>query len=277
MNQSMRDLASGLSGSARQKAERLFAILHRGGERGVTVSDMSGQQPRTASQALANGGDCTDLAALAIPILREAGVPGGAMVVHFESAPAGVEHMVPYVELDGRRVIFDLQAGTMGDTAQGRYTRVLEMTYAQAESMYHREMGDYYRDQSRPDEAIRAYGRALELFDRDAYVHQNLGILYERAGSMEASARHLRRAAELDSRYRRDQTRGDYNTELRAGERAASESRWADCIRHLQNALASGERLRSEERTQIQSVIDQCRSRQGASQAPAQGSITSPD
>jgi hypothetical protein len=78
---------------------------------------------------------------------------------------------------------------------------------------------------------------------------------------MEASAREFRRAAEIDPRYRRDQTRGDYNTELRAGQQAMQESRWADCVSHLQSALSSGERIADDERRQIQSVIDQCRSR----------------
>ncbi|HSB46784.1 MAG TPA: tetratricopeptide repeat protein [Candidatus Bilamarchaeum sp.] len=268
LTQPMRDIVSSLTGSARQKSERLFSMLHRGGERGVTVVDMTGQQPRTASETLSSGGDCTDLAGLAIPMLREAGVPGGAMVVHFASAPQGVDHMVPFVTLDGRDVIFDLQAGTLGDTAQGRYTVVTRMTYEQAGSMYHREMGDYFRDHSRPDEAIRAYSRALELFDADAYVHQNLGILYERNGSMDASAREFRRAADIDPRYRREQTRGDYNTELQAGQQAAQQGRWADCVTHLRNALSSGERLRDDERRQIQSVIDQCQSRQSSISSP---------
>ncbi|MEW6035977.1 MAG: tetratricopeptide repeat protein [Candidatus Micrarchaeota archaeon] len=259
MDQPLRDIASGISGDTRAMVQAIFDRLHRGAAGGVSVMDMAGRAPRTASEALSQGGDCTDLANIVIALFREKGIAGGAMLVHFESAPANVDHMVPYVELDGRRTIVDLQAGTLGQTAQGRYTTIMTMTLSQAPGMYHREMGDYYRDAGRSQDAIAAYRRALELNEGDAYVHQNIGVLYERAGDMEASARHLRRAGELNPAYRRDSRRGSYNEELQAGQRAYQEGRYADCARHFQNALDSGERLSSDERRALQQNIEACR------------------
>jgi hypothetical protein len=260
----LQEIYNGTSGEGMQFVERLFARLHQGGSDGVTVSAMTGLPPRTAAESFAQGGDCTDLAGIITPMLRRKGILGGVLVVHFDSAPAGVEHMVPYVEDGGARTIVDLQAERLGQTAQGRYTVILNMSYEQAASMYHREMGDYYRDQGRSQDAINAYRRAVEIFDRDPYVHQNLGVLYERAGDMEAAGRHSRRAAELDpQRYGGHGQRGSYNQELQAADRAMQESRWSDCVRHLQAALDSGERIGADERRTIESNIRACRQRAG--------------
>jgi hypothetical protein len=48
---------------------------------------------------------------------------------------------------------------------------------------------------------------------------------------------------------------------MQKGEKARQESRWADCIRHFQNALGSGERVPEEHRKIIQSYIDSCKRR----------------
>jgi hypothetical protein len=273
MDSTLRSVLSdvGTSGGPSDKLSRLFERLHSGAAHGVTVMDMTGRAPRAASEALAQGGDCTDLANIAIALMRELSIPGGAMVVHFDSAPAGIEHMVPYATIEGRRVIVDLQAGTLGQTAQGTYTIVMAMTYEQAASMYHREMGDYQRDQGQSAQAIAEYGRAAEIFNGDAYVQQNLGVLLERNGQMSSATEHYQRAAQLDpSRYGTDLQRGQantaaqrFNTEIGEGERAFSEQRWADCVSHFRAALDSGAQIPADTRTSLERNIATCQSRLG--------------
>ncbi len=264
MDSRMQGIASSLSGDSRAVAQAFFSRFHAGGSEGVIVMRMEGMQPRTASEALASGGDCTDLSTFAVPILRAKGVSGGVLVVHFESSPAGHEHMVPYVNLGGRETVFDLQAGALGQTAQGRYTIVMRMTFDQSAEMYHREMGDWLRDNSQPERAIAAYTQALQLFDGDAYAHQNLGVLLERAGRMDEANRHYQRAAQIDpSHYRRDQRRGTYNEEVQAAQQAMDRQDWAGCVTHLQNALNSGERISATERRTLEQSLSACRQRAG--------------
>jgi len=247
-----------LSGDGMTKLATMFSRLRRGGDMGVKVMDMTGKAPRTAAGVLESGGDCTDLTNLAIAIMKNQGIPGGAVIVHFRGDPAGLEHMVPYAKLDGEKVIVDLQTAELGDTQKGNYDIVLVLDFAQAASMYHREYGDYLRDQGKGVEAITAYKRAVEIFDGDAYVHQNLGVLYEKNGDMESAARHLKRAAELDPRYSTDSKRGSYNEELQAGEEAYKNKDWKGCVEHFKNALNSGEKLSKDEKKAIQSYVDVC-------------------
>ena len=255
----LREIAGGISGDNQAKVQAIFSRLRRGASGGVSVMDMSGRAPRTASETLSSGGDCTDLANIVIALFRNLGIPGGAMLVHFDTAPASVDHLVPYAELGGRRVIVDLQVSTLGQTAQGNYREVLRVTLDQAAWMYHREMGDYLRDAGRSTEALAAYRRALEIYDGDAYAHQNAGVLYQRAGDTAAASRHLARAAQLDPAYRTDAVRARYNEELQAGQRAFGEQRWTDCVTHFQAALSSGEAISAQERRTIETNIESCR------------------
>jgi len=165
---------------------------------------------------------------------------------------------VPYAQLGDRRLIIDLQASSLGATQQGRYTTLLTLTYAQSAEMYHREWGDYLNSQGRSSDAIRAYTRALQVYEADAYVHQHLSVLHQRAGNTEAAARHGRRAGELDPRYRSHSTRGTYNQEVEAGTRAFEQQRWSDCAQHFRNALSSGERISADERRMLEHNIGLC-------------------
>ncbi len=248
------------SGNHRAKVDAIFERLHRGGTNGVNVMDMTGSPPRTAAEALARGGDCTDLANIVIALFRELRIPGGAFILHFEGAPENVDHMVPYFQLGRRRIIVDLQTARLGDTAQGRYSEVHRLTYDQAAFMYHREQGDYFRDHGQSTEALAAYRRAVELYNRDGYAYQNIGILLEQSGDMRNAAQAFSRAAELDSRYRGDRTRGTYNHELQAAQQAYSSQDWEGCVRHFRNALASGESLNQADRQVIEQNIAACES-----------------
>ncbi|MCI0504114.1 tetratricopeptide repeat protein [Candidatus Micrarchaeota archaeon] len=251
-------LAQVNTGDSLMKVTTIFERLRRGGTQGVTVMDMAGQMPRTASEAYARGGDCTDLANIVIALLRELQIPGGALVLHFEGAPENTDHMVPYAMIGGRRIIIDLQASRLNETAQGRHTEVLRITYDQAAFMYHREAGDYYRDQGQDTQAIAAYRRAIELYNGDGYTYQNLGVLLERAGDMAGAAQASRRAGELNPRYRRDATRGTYNEELQAGLQSADNRDWAGCVAHFRNALAAGQALTPADRHTIEGNIAAC-------------------
>jgi len=251
------------SGDALTKVTTIFDRLHRGGTQGVTVMDMAGSMPRTASETYSRGGDCTDLANVVIALFRELRIPGGALVLHFEGAPENTDHMVPYAMIGGRRIIVDLQTSTLGQTAQGRYRELFRLTYDQAAFMYHREAGDYYRDQRQDAQAIAAYRRATELFNGDGYTYQNLGILLERTQDMQGAAQAFRRATELDPRYRRDSARGTYNQELQAGLQAADRQDWAGCVTHFRNALSLGQGLRPEDRQTIEGNIAACEQNAG--------------
>ncbi|MBU0532794.1 tetratricopeptide repeat protein [Candidatus Micrarchaeota archaeon] len=258
LNDRMRTLITGFNsqGTTREKIEQMHRTLNGT----ISVVNMSGRPPRTAIETLEDGGDCTDLANIVVAILQEMNIPGGVLVVHFGSAPAGIHHMIPYAQIGNERVIIDLQSSRLGETADGGYSTIMTLSYSQAASVYHSEWGDYFRDQGRTTDAITAYERSLAIYE-SAYAHQNLGILYESQGDMEQASSHFRRAVELDPQYRRDVTRGSYNEELQQGERAYREGRWDDCVRHFQNALDSGERISADERATIEQYRDVCRER----------------
>jgi len=139
MNAAMRDMVESLSGTPEQQVRELHAMLNSGASGGLAAIDMSGRAPRTAQEAFADGGDCTDLANALIPMLEEIGIAGGALIVHFNSAPEGVFHMVPYVNIGGRDTIVDLQSSTFGATADGAYDMIHRLSYAEARYMYHVE------------------------------------------------------------------------------------------------------------------------------------------
>jgi hypothetical protein len=259
MNERMRQLASSLTGDHSSMVSQLHGALHSGAEGGVRVDASQGRAPRTASETLAQGGDCTDLAGVVITILESRSIPGGALVVHFNGDAQDLFHMVPFASVGGSDTIIDLQSPTLGATASGSYTVVHRLTYEQARYMYHAEMGDYQREQGNRSGAIAAYRRAVAIYNDDAYVHHNLGVLLEQEGNMAEARTHLQRAAQLNpSRYQAAQARGSYNDELRMGYEAYEQQRWADCVRHFRNALASGESISADERSVIEQSIGTC-------------------
>ncbi len=262
--QKAKDIAGPLSGTGLEMARQIFDKLRSGAPQGVKAESGKGRAPRTAAETIEKGGDCTEFASLAVSLLDGSGAKGGVLVVHFASSPAEKDHMVPFVfDGKGRKIILDLQAGELGSTKQGKYSVVMEMTFAQAASMYHREWGDHLRDSKKPEEAVAAYAKALSIFQNDAYVHQNIGILYEKAGKMQDASKHFKRAAELDPKYARDRKRGSYNEELQAGENASNSGKWAECAEHFQAALDSGEKIPKEERKIIEGFRDDCRGKIG--------------
>jgi len=264
----IRVIAAGLHGTDLEKARALFDRLHKGAPEGVTVVDGEHRAPRTASETLGDGGDCTELATLVISALREAGAKGKTMVVHFPNAPADEDHMIPYVMDGKRKVVIDLQAGKLGATAQGKPAVVMDLSFDQATEMYHREWGDDLRDKGKTQEAIKAYETALKFYGNDAYVHQNLGILYEKKGDIAKSSEHFKKAAEINPKYAKDEKRVDHNTgvqsyneEMDAAFAAYKAGQWADCARHFQNMLDLSGKLGSKEREGIEKNRDVCKSK----------------
>jgi tetratricopeptide (TPR) repeat protein len=245
------------SGTEREKVQKLHSSLSGS----VAPMSMKGFPPRTGAEALAKGGDCTDLANIPIPLLRKMKVSGGAMVVHFKGAPADEDHMVAYVNQGGKKIIVDVQTKSLGSTAQGEYTIMLTLTYDQSAFMYHREWGDYLRSKGRNKEAIRAYERALRIFEGDAYCHQHLGELYEDQGNKVKGTKHWKRAAELDPRYNKHGGRASYNDYVRLGVEAYKARRFADCAKHFKAALGSAEEKSAVEKASLRKNVDICTKR----------------
>lgn len=231
---------------------------------GLTVVASKGRPPNTAAETISKGGDCTELAFVVLAVInamnaRGAGIRVEAPVVHFHDSPPGEEHMLVSVEVKGRKTMIDLQAPELGMVTKGKYDVVFTLTADTAAAMYHCEYGDYFKDAGKPRLALIAYERSLLIFDGDAYVHQNAGVLYEKLGDMEMAAYHFDRANALaPGRYSRDTVRGSYNQELKVGEKEYDAGEYCGCRKHFQNALDSGEKLKPQERTVIESYRDAC-------------------
>ncbi|NYZ74317.1 tetratricopeptide repeat protein [Candidatus Micrarchaeota archaeon] len=227
----------GLSGDSKANVQRIFSQLRIGGEQNLKTEKRPGKQPRTAVEALEKGGDCSDLTNLVIGVLKTAGVPGGAFVVHFKVDPPDLLHMIAYAEIEGKKVIIDPQATELGRTTKGKYELLFDVDYDQARAFYHREYGDYFARNDRKADAIKAYERAVELFDGDPNVHYNLGLLYGKSGDDAKASQHLKRAEQLNPGYAVNKKITDFNTAVEEGIKAIQEGRWADCIFYMKAAL----------------------------------------
>lgn len=265
---SMADAVMGAASNTKGRMDLLFSTLSTSSEGGVTVVASDGRPPNTAMQTAKNGGDCTEFAYLVLAIINAMNAKGAdikaeAQVVHFRSSPADKEHMFVTVDIHGKKTIIDLQASDLGETKKGKYEVVLTLTPDNAAAMYHREYGDYLRDVGNQKEAMAAYERSLEIYAGDPYVHQNLGILYEKAGDMAAAKAHYDRANVLaPGRYAMDKARGDYNSELKEGERDYNGGDWAGCKSHFTNALGLGRHLKHDDSLTILDYINDCDKRQ---------------
>jgi len=184
-------------GSQQQMVQRVFDTLRVGSPTGLTqvTSGMDTRPPNTAAQTLTSGGDCTEFAAVAAEVLQQLGIPGGARVVHFRGNPDTSEHMVAFANIGGTETTIDLQAPRLGAYARPIDRVVSTLTYAEAEGMYHREMGNHHAHQGRADAAITSFEEAVRINPRDAYSHHRLGALLGRRGRgtdrQRASREHL--------------------------------------------------------------------------------------
>ena len=270
--QEMKDRATLIMSSAPDLKGRmgaLFDMLSTSSPVGLKASSGIGRAPRTAKQTLQKSGDCTDLAGVIIAVINSmnaqgAGIEADAVVVHFRSSPPDEKHMVARVHISGMPLIIDPQAGSIGATKAGSYDVALTLTLEQAAGMYHRKYGDYLRDNGMAAEAVKAYERSLEIFGGDAYVHKNLGILYEKAGRMGEAARQFATADSIAPGTSRsgDAKRGSYNQELKAAVDAYNSDDYCGCERHYRNALEIDPKPAHADSATINAYIDDCARRQ---------------
>ncbi|MDD5340299.1 MAG: tetratricopeptide repeat protein [Candidatus ainarchaeum sp.] len=264
------DIANAMMRTAKDTRGRMAALhslLKASSQSGIRVVPSTDRHPNTAAETLDKGGDCTEFAYVVLAVINAmntmgAGIQADASVVHFRDSPPDKDHMIVSVMMKGKRTVIDLQSDAFGKTAKGQYDVLLRFTPEMAAAVYHREYGDYLRDAGNPSVAMLAYLRAAEIFDGDAYVQQNLGILYEKIGRPEAAREYFERANELaPGRYAKDVARGDYNTELKLGEDAYNNGDWAGGKEHFTNALRLGTRLKHGDSAVINEYITDCEAR----------------
>ncbi len=242
-------------GTFAENVNALFNGMNQYAKDGVKAKKMDGLPPRTAEEALDQGGDCTDLARIVIPILKDWGVPGGALIVKFE----GKEelHMVPYVELDGKKTIIDLQVKELGKTAYGSYAVVHDLTYDQSSYMYHAEMGDYYLDKKDYMKAAGSYEKAIDSYGQDSYVLYNLGICHQQMDEHDIAVGYFEAASKLNPEYRQMYQRAKFNSEAQKAMQAAESGDMEGCIKHGKAALEN--QKEEKYRAPLEKLVEQCK------------------
>ncbi|NYZ77539.1 tetratricopeptide repeat protein [Candidatus Micrarchaeota archaeon] len=256
------DILKNVKGTAdKEKTESLFSLLKVGN--GVLKTVKAGgdkRAPRNVDETIEKGGDCTEFSFVVITALKMLGINGGAVVIHREGAKKGEDHMVAYATLGDQKFYIDPQAEKSGEI-KGKYTLVMDLTFAEAEGIYHREMGNYYKLQSKTDEAIAAFEKAVALNVKDAYCHNSLGVLYEKKGDVEHAKEHYDLAVKYDpdnKTYEKNKTVGTYNEELKAAYDAFEKEDYKSAKEHFENALNSGEKLSDKEKKELKKNIGIC-------------------
>jgi len=265
---SMATLAIGSASDTRGRVSALFDMLRTSSPTGLKTVSRAGRPPRTAIETVREGGDCGELATVVLAAIdamnrQDAGIEADAIVVHFRDSPSDEEHMVARALVDGVPLIIDPQAETIGMTKNSSYDVVFRLAPGEAAEMYQREYGDYFRDRGDWSRAMKAYGKALDIFNGDSYVHQNFGVLCEKAGNMAAADAQYEVADSLaPGRYAKDKARGDYNNELSRGDQEYRKGDLVGCIDHFRNALRLGTGLKHDDSATIEEYIDACEQRQ---------------
>jgi hypothetical protein len=270
-NPEIRGLASAImnmASSTKGRMETLFSMYSTSLQGGLKVVASDGRPPNTAAETIGKGGDCTEFAFVVLAVInamneKGAGIRAAAQEVHFRSSPPGKNHMIISVSTgNGKGIIVDLQAPEIGKTKNGGYDVILTLSPELAGAIYHQEYGDYLRDAGQLKLAIVAYEKSLEIYEGNSYAHQNLGILYEKAGNMKAAKENFNRANALaPGGYTKDAARGNYNAELQAGENAYNSGDWAACREHFTRALELGKRLKHGDSAIIIDYIKDCDAR----------------
>jgi tetratricopeptide (TPR) repeat protein len=255
-------------GTTKEKVESLFTLLKVGnGVLKADPSDFDKRPPRTIDETLEEGGDCTEFALVVLASLKELGIEGGAMVVHFEGSNALTDHIFAYASVGGKKIIIDPQAKAVGKLLKNKkYKLLMDVTPEQATAMYYRETGEYLSKKGKTDEAIKNFEKATELNPRDAYSHHMLGILYEQKGNKKKAEEHHTKAAELqpDNKvYQKNVKAVDINKELQLAQEAIDKEDWDGCIEHYENVLNSGVKLSKKQKEAIKYNLDLCKKVKG--------------
>lgn len=90
-------------------------------------------------------------------------------------------------------------------------------------------LGVGYLNQNRPDVAVEALERALELDPRSAEAHSVTGLAYELLGDLEVAEEHHRRATQLDP--------SNANAQNRYAVFLCRQNRWSDARRYFDRAI----------------------------------------
>lgn len=252
--------------SDKEKLESLFKILKAGnGFLKFTDSHNDKRAPNDVGGTIKNGGDCTELGFVTVASLMELGIDGGVAAVTLEGKDKKKEdHMVAfaYIEVDGKKEKFylDPRADKAGEV-KGKYKLLFEMTLVEAESIYHREMGNYYLLKGKKDKALKEFEKAVKIFSGDAYVHHVLGVLYATKGENKKAEEHNIKAAELEPDndvYKANAAVAIYNRELSAGIEAYNNDDYEAAKKHFENALNSGAKLSKKEKKNLKENIKTC-------------------
>jgi len=268
-SEKLKEKLAGVKGSTdKEKVESLFKLLKAGnGVLKLATSDMEKRPPRTIDETLEKGGDCTEFALVALASLKCLGIPGGALVVHFEKSAGTKEHMFAYAKIGDEKIVIDPQAEGAGKMMKNeKYTVKMDLAPEQAKSMYYREMGDHLSKKGKSEEAIKNFERALEINQKDAYCHHMLGILYEKKGDKKKAEEHHAKAAELDPGnkvYQKNTKKMDINKELQLAQEAINKEDWDACIEHYENVLNSGAELSKKQKDAIDNNLKACRQMKG--------------
>jgi len=229
-NERIKKIAREILAQPGDPVQNLFDRLNVNGPEGVT-SNTDHRFGTTASETLVVGGDCSDLSNLTIATIKAmnhlgAKIEGGAFILQLENFPPDTFHMVPYVEQNGKRIILDLQAARLGETAPGKYKIVQTFpSFDEAASLYHSEWGDYFKRQGQRDRTIAAYTRAIQIYGGYPTYHDSLA----RA-----------QLSKLDDLI----------------QQAVQNSRWDKCITHTNSAFKWVQHLPQDEQ---ESILQQLR------------------
>ncbi len=254
--------------TAKEQVESVYDILKVGnGVLKLNPSNFDKRPPRTVDETLENGGDCTEFALAVLASLKELGIKGGAMVVHFDGSKPTVDHIFAYAFVDGKKVIMDPQAKGFGKLLKNKKYKVkMDLTPEQATSMYYREMGEHLSKKGKTDEAIKNFEKAIELNPKDAYSHHMLGILYEKKGNKKKAEKHHTKAAELEpdkKLYQKNVKALDVDKEIKLAQKAINEEDWDGCIQHYENVLNSGVKLSKKQKKAVEYNLDLCKKVKG--------------
>ncbi len=255
------------------KLSNLFDLLKIGN--GILKTDDSKgdkRPPRNVDETLEKGGDCTELSFVVITALKELGIKGGADIVHFDSEKnENQDHMVAYalVEVNDKevKIHIDPQTSSLGKM-NGEYELVMDLTFEEAEGMYHREMGNYYDKNGKITEAIASFEKAVELNPKDAYCYHMLGMVYkdkyDQSKSLDDLVKAkdcLVKAAELSPKnkeYKKDKAFAVYTVEIELAFQAIDKNDYKTAKKHFKNALNSGVKLTDKEEKMLKDYIKQC-------------------
>lgn len=208
----------------------------------MKVVSGEGRPPRTAAETLDRGGDCTEFASVVLAVInamnaRGAGITAEAQIVHFAGSPAGKQHMIVAADIDGKKVVVDLQSTKLGTTKRGNYAVVRTLASEEAAAMYHQEWADYFSDRKTYQDAVAAYKRSLAIYATNPDANKGAAANYDRMGSQDSALAYYRHATALDPQYGRDTLRVKYYMAYSDAEKKAEAGKWREAAAIFRNAL----------------------------------------